>query len=99
MLELWAAESVQASHFHLSLSPVAQTEDAHGEGTSHPNCGSHEDVVNVLAQPPCKEGPGIVTVPFPGRKLAADFNSTNSHFSITDCIFLFHVLLYMDAEG
>lgn len=49
------------------------------------------------AQPPCKEGPGTVTVPFPGRKLAAGFNSTNSHFSITVCIFLFHALLHMDS--
>lgn len=97
MLGLWAAESVQASHLPLSLSPAAQTEDAHGGGKSHPNPGSQEDLVSVLvvthelcnpAQPPCKEGPGTVTVPFPGRKLAAGFNSTNSLFSITDCIFL-----------
>lgn len=52
-----------------------------------------------LAQPPCQESPGTVTVPFPGRKLAAGFNSTNSHFSITDCIVLFYVLLHMHAEG
>lgn len=76
MLGLWAAESVQAPCFHLSLAPAAQIEGARGGGTSHPNPGSHEDLGSVLvvtydlcnlAQPPGKEGPGTVTVPFLGE--------------------------------
>lgn len=101
MLGLWAAEPVQASHFHLSPSPAAQIEDGYGGGTSHPNPGSHEDLVSLLvvthelcnwAQPPCKEGPGTVTVPFLGRKIAAGFNpliptsASLTAFSFSMCI-------------